>query len=184
MTSQREHCPICDNRATITQISDQNRYDCAKISCPRCGNYALSNIDEIGKLLKELSADQIIHYSLTAGSSTSNEMHSFLRAASTVAYSSKLKTDMCEARAIISHALSAGPVHRILMYSDLTEILANTALPLPAEQADRLIQYIGDKLSGVGDMLSVADIITNIKYIGARIGSRIGSELNDFGTLV
>jgi hypothetical protein len=96
----------------------------------------------------------------------------------------KSKENTSEARAIISHILSKGPVEKILTFTDFTDILARTALPSPSEQADLLINYLGTKLSGIGDTVAGTRGSDELKNIGARIGSRINSEWTDFCALV
>ncbi len=72
MTSSTNHCPVCDNPANISQLADPYKYDCAKITCPRCGSYALSETDEVSRWLKELTAIQIKTYALDPVPPTSN----------------------------------------------------------------------------------------------------------------
>ena len=95
----------------------------------------------------------------------------------------RLEVDASESRAILSHALSKGPVNRILTVNDLTNVLTYTAIPKPTEQADNLLRYLGEKLKGIGDGFSLSKESDELKVIGARIGSRIGSEWEDFQAL-
>jgi hypothetical protein len=184
MTQSTGQCPICENTATIFQIADAKYYDCNKITCPRCGQYALANTDAVAGILKSLTAAQMKVYVTEQAPAISNQAHAFCRAISKTAYASKINTDTSEGRAVISHAISGGPVNRILTYDDLTSILANTALPLPAEQAGKLIKYIGDKLHGFGDTFAGTKGSDEIKNLGAKIGSRIGSEWSAFYALI
>ena len=177
-------CPICGNTASILQIVDEKHYDCNKVTCPRCGHYALTSAADIEVGLRQLSAAQIRHYATEVAQPISNQMYTFFRAVSKTAYASKAKTDTSESRSVISHALSKGPINRLLTLDDFTNILTHTALPTPAEQADNVLRYIGDNCSGFGDTFVATKESETIKNIGARIGSRIGSEWNDFYALV
>ncbi len=177
-------CPICDNAASILQIVDEKYYDCNKVTCSRCGHYALANPHDIEVGLRKLNYAQIKHHATEEEPPNSNQMYTFFRAVSKTAYASKVKTDTSESRAVISHALSKGPISRILTAHDFTNILTHTMLPTPAEQADNLLRFIGDNCSGFGDTFVATKESEAIKNIGARIGSRIGSEWNDFYALV
>jgi hypothetical protein len=177
-------CPICDNTASILQIVDDKHYDCDKVTCPRCGHYALASAGDIKTGLRQLDAVQIKHYATEEDPPNSNKMYTFFSAVSKTAYASKAKTDTSESRAVISHALSKGPINRLLTYTDFTNILTHTMLPTPAEQADNLLRYVGDKCIGFGDTFTCTKESDEIKNVGARIGSRIESEWGDFYTLV
>jgi hypothetical protein len=104
------------------------------------------------------------------------------------AYASKIKTNTNECRTLISHVLSKAPdiapIIRILRLEDFTNILTYAVLPSPAEQADNLIKYLGDKLSGLGDTFAVGKERDELKNLGARIGTKIGSEWSDFYALI
>ena len=175
-------CPICGNPSNILQIVEEKYYDCNKITCPRCGPYALASANDIEVGLRELSAAQIKHYAADM-TANSNQMYTFFRAVSRTAYASKEKNNASESRAVISHALSKGSVSKLLTLRDFTNILTQTTLPTPAEQADNLLRYIGDKCFGFGDTFVGTKGSDEIKNVGARIGSRIGSEWNDFYAL-
>jgi len=177
-------CPICDNASSNLQIIHEKYYDCNKVTCPRCGHYALASTDDIKNGLRELNASQIKHYATEVDPPTSNQMYNFFRAVSKIAYASKSKTDTSEARALTSHVLSKGPIGRLLTFYDFTNILSQAMLPIPAEQADNLLRYIGDSCSGFGDTFVRTEGSDEIKNIGARIGSRIGAEWSDFYALV
>lgn len=177
-------CPICDNSANLLQIADPAHYDCNKVTCPRCGSYALATSDGVRDGLKRLDAIQIKTYATDPTPPGRHSTYTFFEAVSKTAYASKQKTDSSEARAVISHAISKGPVSRILAYDDLTNILTHTALPTPAEQADNLLRYIGNRLFGFGDTFAATKESDEFKSIGARIGSRIGCEWRDFYALI
>jgi hypothetical protein len=124
-------CPICNNPASIVQIVDERHYDCNKVTCPRCGYYALSNPDDIRDELRRLDAIEIKTYATNPTPPGIHATYTFMQAVSKTAYASKVKTDSSEARAVISHAISKGEGLgvRILNDDDLTNILTHTALP-------------------------------------------------------
>ncbi|MBU3887123.1 hypothetical protein [Methylosinus sp. KRF6] len=177
-------CPICENAAIISPLIDERRDYCENVQCPRCGSYALANGDFLRDGLLGLDANQIKTYVDASAPSSQSPRHSFLEAVSKTAYRSKAKSDASEARAVISHALSKGPVKRILTLDDFTSILTYTSLPTPAEQADNLIRYFGDRLIGFGDTFSTQKGSDEIKNIGARLGSKLGFEWPDFYALI
>ena len=177
-------CPVCNTASRISQVVDAKHFDCSEVTCPRCGYYMISNTVEFTRVLKELNAVQIKHYATVPAPSVSNSLHVLCRALAKAAYSSKTITNTNECRSIISHVLSRGHVSRLLTFEDFTNILTHTVLPSPAEQADNLIKYCGDTLSGVGDTFAPEKESDEFKNLGARIGSRIGSEWDDFYALV
>jgi len=158
-------CPICDNTANLLQIVSKQHYDCNKITCRRCGYYALANPEDIRELLTRLDAIQIKTYATDPTPTGRHSTYSFLEAVSKTAYASKVKTDSSEARAVISHAISKEPVVRILDYDNLTNILTRTDLPTPADQADSLLRYIGSKLNGFGDTFAITKEVTKLKIL-------------------
>lgn len=176
-------CPICENVARTSQIVDERHYDCEKVQCCRCGSYTLANVDDLRYGLRKLDANQIKTYA-TASIPSQSTLYSFFEAVSKTAYRSKVKSDASEPRAVISHALSKGPGNRILTFDDFTNVLTHTSLPTPAEQADNLIRYFGNRLISFGDTFSGTKESDEIKNIGARLGSKIGFEWRDFYALI
>jgi hypothetical protein len=168
-------CPVCRTHSTISQVIDPFAYDCNNVACPRCGTYSLSDTSELIRALT-LDAPRIKLYATTAPPNSSSPMHSLCCALGKYAYTSKSKSNTDECRALISHVLSRGRVKRLLTLADFANILTHNLLPIPAEQAEILVKYLGDGLSGFGDPFTVTKESDQIKNLGARIGSKIGAE--------
>ena len=162
-------CPICDNSASVLQIVDPAHYDCNKVTCPRCGSYALSNSD-VRDGLKRLDAIQIRTYATDPTPPGQHAAYPFFEA---VLYR-KLRTLQnrkqipAKLAPLLATRLVRGLSVGFLAYDDLANILTHTALPTPAEQADNLLRYIGNRLFGFGDTFAGTKEGSEIKCIGAR----------------
>jgi Zn-finger nucleic acid-binding protein len=151
--SSTEPCPVCSATSTISPRTARDIPYFDHVACPRCGSYLVVDKNDLKNALT-VDAQQIKTYA-THVYQRSRSLENFYVALGKCAYLSKTKTNTNECRAIISHVLSRAPVDRPLTFDDFTNILTYTVLPSPAEQADILIKYLGDKLSGLGDTFAI-----------------------------
>ncbi len=179
--TQNKECPVCKSSATLQQGGGRDGY-WDKVMCPRCGLYCIADADS---LQTALLLDEFGIANTRNNLQSSKVLQKLCRAIAQSAYASKSKKNTNECRAIISHVLNkASPVNRLLGLQDFTQILRSTYLPSPSEQADNLIKIFGEKLSSMGDTYSVSKDGDEIRWLGARVGTRIGSEWHDYYALV
>lgn len=179
--TQSKECPVCKTPAILQAGGGKDGY-WDRVSCTRCGDYCTSAADD---LQMALSMDAFAISNTKDTPHSLNPLQDLCRAVAKCAFASKSKKDTTECRAIISHVLNMGsPVNRLLGPQDFTQILNSTYLPSPSEQADNLIKFLGETLAGMGDIYSISKEGDGIRKLGARIGTKIGTEWNDYYALV
>jgi hypothetical protein len=167
-------CPICNADTTLKQSNTGHR-----INCPRCGEYSVSD-EAVSEIEIALKMDEfgVKTYSQEASSA---KWLSQKALCIEVAKKSLVK-GMDTPRSIISHVLRKRTNKSELISEDFIEILKNNSLLTPAEQANNLILFLGETLSGPGDLFKVpgSNEISAIKNVCGLMGIRIGKEAPDF----
>ena len=179
-----EACPICRTNSTLTSFHGDDPYyytyrvRYTSVQCARCGPY---NILDTGKSLIEQAYGM---NEAQAGSFAGNALPSRFEMAEHF-FIAFAKAGLDKATSIISYVIRNRIKKTLVRPNDLFNILKSNSLFTPAELANNLIMFLGEKLIGPGDSFtcnpnngnSVADVC-------GVIGTRINKGESDLAYII
>jgi hypothetical protein len=175
-------CPICnvDLSIEIKKSSDNEEY-LSKIDCPRCGKYKISDKAK-RDIIDTFKMDAASIQALAKEDSKNDGSRLFIEVAK-----KSFGKSMEVPRSIISHAIRrSGEDTTKITPETLVNILKNTSLPLPAEQADNLVLFLGKWQTSPGDTFKVpsSSQAVEIARLCGFVGVMIGKEWDDLRFLI
>jgi nucleoside 2-deoxyribosyltransferase len=143
------NCPICNSIfCQFSEVPDRSSI-IWKIRCPRCGEYSMDD-NAMRYVIEALKLNKFdITTFLSMGDTSEQRTILFIEFAKKAAD----ETRMDIPRSIISHVLRKRVDKTKPLTCDIIiGILRNNSVATPAEQANNFITYLGEHLSGPGDV--------------------------------
>lgn len=177
MNTTSRKCPICETSCVLEQIAESHEH-LNLVRCPRCRTYSVADFAK-EKLERALALDETgvkQYVGQTSAPNGDGPSDIYIEVAK-----KSIHGGMITVRSLLSHVIRKRDSVKRIKLADFANILKHNSTPTPADQANNLILFLGDRLASPGNTYKMPEknVPKGQENIYGLLGLRIGSEWVD-----